>query len=205
MSARLHLTRDLLRNGTHVLITDVDNVFSRYVSPAGFLEDGYDVFHSFEMRYPMNIAAQFGFTICSGHQFLRSSEATLRFMDLVMKRCSRQKCDDQVVYNNVFFYDLNIKWDGIPNPNHPGALRINCSHVENDNQLVESVTGRSPVTNHTIKIWDRDFAWRVSASMGSPLIGDGSGLRRTCFDQNVASFLLTVHPFALLNQSWQGI
>ena len=96
MSARLHLTVDMLRNGTHLLITDVDNVFSRYVSLSGFLEEGYDAYHAFEMRYPVPIFNQFGFVICSGHQFLRSSEATLRFMDLVMKRCNREKCDDQV-------------------------------------------------------------------------------------------------------------
>ena len=35
MSARLRLTRDLLRNGTHLLVTDVDNVFSRHVPLRG--------------------------------------------------------------------------------------------------------------------------------------------------------------------------
>ena len=45
MSARLHLTQELLKNGTHLLITDVDNVFSRYVPLSGFLEEGYDVYH----------------------------------------------------------------------------------------------------------------------------------------------------------------
>ncbi len=45
MSARLHLTQELLKNGTHLLITDVDNVFSRYVPLTGFLEEGYDVYH----------------------------------------------------------------------------------------------------------------------------------------------------------------
>ena len=96
MSARLHLTVDMLRNGTHLLITDVDNVFSRYVPLSGFLEEGYDVYHAFEMRYPLNIFHQFGFVVCSGHQFIRSSPAALRFMDLVMNRCSNEKCDDQV-------------------------------------------------------------------------------------------------------------
>lgn len=74
-------------------------------------------------------------------------------------------CDDQVTYNHVFFYDLNVIWDGgIETPNHAGALRIHAPNTENDGLLVESVTGRSYVTNHTIKIWDRDFAWRVSSS-----------------------------------------
>mmetsp|Transcript_34780 Transcript_34780/g.83168 ORF Transcript_34780/g.83168 Transcript_34780/m.83168 type:complete len:367 (-) Transcript_34780:254-1354(-) len=165
MSARLHLTVDMLRNGTHLLITDVDNVFSRYVPLSGFLEEGYDVYHAFEMRYPVNIFNQFGFVVCSGHQFLRSTPATLRFMDLVMNRCNREKCDDQVTYNYVFFLDLDIQWDGMETPNNTHALRVNISEGENSKLLVESVTGRSNVTGHTIKIWDRDFAWRLAGAL----------------------------------------
>mmetsp|Transcript_14893 Transcript_14893/g.27092 ORF Transcript_14893/g.27092 Transcript_14893/m.27092 type:complete len:259 (-) Transcript_14893:345-1121(-) len=165
MSARLHLTMDLLRNGTHLLITDVDNIFSRHVPLYGFLEEGYDVYHAYEMRYPTFIYDQFGFVICSGHQFLRSSPEAIRFMDVVMKSCSGKKCDDQVTYNKVFFRELNIKWDNIDNPNHAGALRVNTTHPENNNLLVESVTGRSLLTNHTVKIWDRDFAWRLAGAI----------------------------------------
>eukprot|EP00571_Detonula_confervacea_P008432 CAMPEP_0172328226 /NCGR_PEP_ID=MMETSP1058-20130122/60242_1 /TAXON_ID=83371 /ORGANISM="Detonula confervacea, Strain CCMP 353" /LENGTH=348 /DNA_ID=CAMNT_0013045329 /DNA_START=327 /DNA_END=1373 /DNA_ORIENTATION=+ len=181
MSARLHFTQELLRNGTHVLITDVDNIFSRHVPLYGFLEEGYDVYHAFEMRYPVNIYNEFGFVICSGHQFLRSSPETLRFMDLVMARCRGAKCDDQVIYNLVFFYDLNIKWDNIDNPNHEGALRIKSPHPENGNLLVESVTGRSVTTNHTIKIWDRDFAWRLAGAASS---SEGSAIPDYCPSSN---------------------
>ena len=165
MAARLKLTTDLLRNGTHLLITDVDNVFSRHVPLHGFLEQGYDVYHAFEMFYPTWIYHIHGFVICSGHQFLRSSPETLNFMDLVMDRCRGKKCDDQNTYNEVFFWDLNITWDnnmGRSPATREGALRVNSTGPESNNLLVESATGRSPVTNHTIKIWDRDFAWRVS-------------------------------------------
>ena len=165
MSARLHFTLDQLRNGTHLLITDVDNVFSRHVPLYGFVNEGYDVYHAYEMWYPTNIASKFGFVVCSGHQFLRASPETIRFLELVIARCGGSMCDDQVTYNHVFFYDLNVIWDGgIETPNHAGALRIHAPNTENDGLLVESVTGRSSVTNHTIKIWDRDFAWRVSSS-----------------------------------------
>ena len=165
MSARLHFTMEQLKNGTHLLITDVDNVFSRHVPLYGFLEEGYDVYHAFEMRYPDHIYREFGFVICSGHQFLRSSPATLRFFDIMMDQCRGAKCDDQVEYNNVFFHYLKIEWDnmnGTTPDKRVGALRVNTTHPENANLLVESVTGRSSVTNHTIKIWDRDFAWRLA-------------------------------------------
>jgi hypothetical protein len=162
MSARLRFTLEQLRNGTHLLITDVDNVFSRHVPLHGFVKEGYDVYHAYEMYYPTDIYYQLGFVVCSGHQFLRSSPGTIRFLELVVQRCRWSKCDDQVTYNQVFFYDLNVTWDGIDSPNHTEAMRIDSTNAENANLLVESVTGRSPVTNHTIKIWDRDFAWRVS-------------------------------------------
>jgi len=35
----------LLKGGASLLISDVDNVFSRYVDLKGLLEEGYDVFH----------------------------------------------------------------------------------------------------------------------------------------------------------------
>lgn len=164
MAARLHLTMELLRNGTHLLVTDVDNVFSRYVPLYGFLDEGYDVFHAYEMRYPTYIFDEMGFVVCSGHQFLRSSPGTLRFMELMENRCKGDKCDDQVVYNEVFWRELNIEWDG-DGPTHDGALRLTGNNTENDGLLVESATGRSRTTNHTIKIWDRDFAWRLAGGI----------------------------------------
>jgi hypothetical protein len=71
-----------------------------------------------------------------------------------------------VIYNYVIFKQLNITWEGMASPNRTGALRVKSTVAENDNLLVESVTGRSLLTNHTIKIWDRDFAWRVSMVVG---------------------------------------
>lgn len=117
------------------------------------------------MRYPVPIFDQFGFVVCSGFQFLRSSPETLRFLDLVLQKCNGYKCDDQVTYNNVLFFDLDIQWDNYDSPNHEGALRVSSNIRENDGLLVESATGRSRVTNHTIKIWDRDFAWRLSGDI----------------------------------------
>ena len=100
----------------------------------------------------MDMYNEFGFVVCSGHQFLRSSPGTLKFMELMNKRCPYGKCDDQVTYNRVFHLDLKIDWDNMngTTPNkRVGALRVNTSHVENGNLLVESITGRSTVTNHT--------------------------------------------------------
>ena len=156
MAKRVELVRDLVRNGTHVLLTDVDNIFSRYMNLAGFVEEGYDVYHALEMRFPLTLYRKYGLVVCSGHLFFRSSEGTLRFLDKAVEKCG-DKCDDQVMYNNLF-WSLDIEWDGGDPPSHPGAMRIDAD--EDDGLLVESATGRARVTNHTFKIWDRDFAWR---------------------------------------------
>jgi len=96
-------------------------------------------------------------------------------MKIVLNDCASDKCNDQITLNSVLFNSLDVKWDN-GDPNHARALRINATgddgsspekqtnKAENNYLLVESVTGRSRVTNHTIKIWDRDFAWRVSNS-----------------------------------------
>lgn len=160
---------DMLRNGTHLLVTDIDNIFTRRVPLRGFLAEGYDVYHAYEMKFPLFLYDKYGFVICGGHSFFRSSPETLRFMDIVMKHCNKDKCNDQIMFNNVLFHELDIAWDGIDDPNHAGAMRLNTtgdafkSALGINNILVEGVTGRSKVTNHTIKIWDRDFAWRVSS------------------------------------------
>ena len=131
--------------------------------------------------YPLEIYKEQGFVVCSGHQFLRSSPATLRFMDLVMKFCRHARCDDQVTYNYVFAHDLNVVWDNMDTPNNDKALRIKSTNTENNGQLVEGATGRSSVTNHTIKIWDRDFTWRVSTLRGVFLVNSAFSSSLTIF------------------------
>lgn len=164
MAARVELVRDLVKNGTHVMLTDVDNVFSRYVNPVGFVEEGYDVYHAYELGYPTHLKRDHGFVICGGHHFFRSSDATIRYLDMAVNDCGG-KCDDQVVFNELL-WKLDIEWDG-EEPSHPGAKRIvsPAANTMNADLLVESATGRSRITNHTFKIWDRDFAWRLSGGI----------------------------------------
>jgi hypothetical protein len=163
-AARVKFARDMVKNGTHIMVTDVDNIFSRYVNPVGFIEEGYDVYHAYEMKYPLTLHRKHGFVVCGGHHFFRSSEETARFLDMAVKKCG-DKCDDQVMLNHLL-WQLEIEWDGGHPPSHPGAKRVSDEEYEmNNGHLVESATGRSRLTNHTIKIWDRDFAWRLSGGI----------------------------------------
>jgi len=70
-ASRVKFVRDMVKNGTHVLLTDVDAVFSRHVDPVGFVEEGYDVYHAYEMRYPKKVYHDHGFVINGGQHFFR--------------------------------------------------------------------------------------------------------------------------------------
>ncbi len=72
-------------------------------------------------------------------------------------------CDDQVRYNIALHYMLKMNWT--PNPNRANALRISSNNTENDGLLVESFTGVSDEINLKVKVWDRDFAWRLAGNI----------------------------------------
>jgi len=163
-SLRLQFTLEMLQNGTHVLVTDVDNIFNRYVPLAGFLEERFDVFHAYEMKYPMNLFQENGFVVCAGHQFIRSNSATISYLrDEVLGDCFKaNNCDDQVQYN-VALHKLRIHWNA--NPFGKDRIKISSNVKENDGLLVEQLTGTASLGDNVklrIKIWDRDFCWRLS-------------------------------------------
>ena len=138
------------------MICDDFNVFVRYVPLLDLYKDGYDVMHSYATGYPINVFQQMGFTVCSGHQWLRASNATLRFLDIVLRVCrSSEKCDDQVAYNTALAGPARITWDDGLEPNRPDAPRFGQQWL-----LMEQLTGLCQATNHSVKIWSRDFAFR---------------------------------------------
>jgi hypothetical protein len=164
-SLRLQFTLEMLQNGTHVLVTDVDTIFNRYVPLAGFLEERFDLMHMYEMKYPTNLFQENGFVVCAGHQFLRASPATIAYLrDEVLGDCIKENnCDDQVRYN-VALHKLRMLWSADPMGDE--RIKISSNVPENDGLLVEQLTGTATLgDNHdklSIKIWDRDFAWRLS-------------------------------------------
>ena len=113
---------DMLKNGTHVLVTDIDNIFNRYVPLHGFLEEGFDVYHTYEMKFPTHIYFKTRFVVCGGHSFSRASPETMRYMVIVFL----DKCNDQITLITVLFNSLDVKWDN-DDPNHAIALRINTT------------------------------------------------------------------------------
>lgn len=164
-SLRLQFTLEMLQDGTHVLLTDLDNIFNTYVPLVRFLEEQTDIIHAYEMKYPTNLYQQNGFVVCAGHQFLRASPATIAYLrDEVLGDCFKvNNCDDQVRYN-IALSNLQMRWD--PEPTGDDRLKISSNNPENDGLLVEGLTGSALLANDTlrIKIWERNFAWRLRAN-----------------------------------------
>eukprot|EP00977_Amphora_coffeiformis_P017943 scaffold6030_cov199-Amphora_coffeaeformis.AAC.7 len=159
---RIRYTIDQLRAGKSMLITDVDNVFLRHVPLADFYQDGYDIIHAYALAYPQKPYHQMGFTVCAGLQWLRATPETIAFLEIIQNLCETQKkmddkCDDQVAFNEALAGPARITWD--VEPNRTDSIRTPVLQGKLS-YLTETLTGRCTATNHTVKVWNRDFATR---------------------------------------------
>ncbi|MGK3756876.1 MAG: hypothetical protein ACI8RD_009190, partial [Bacillariaceae sp.] len=165
-----------LKNGISILLTDVDNLFHKYIN---FLDDDdnnndnnnndndffkYDVIHAYEGKSPIEIYDQIGFTINGGMNWLQSTPSAIKFVQILVDACGIM-CDDQIVLNHMIASKdvLDIQWDE-NQQQRPEILTINEHNKGLDGLVTMSRTGRSLKTNHTIKIWDRDTVFRGEAT-----------------------------------------
>lgn len=164
-----------LQQGYSVLLTDVDNVFSRYLPMSELEDSNVDVYHAYSTSYPTHVFEEMGLTVCGGMSWLRATAKVIRFvgslvnackcMPLVLekqlqdqntknnneKQCRDCSCDDQVVLNELLWKGKHkVIWDR--NLSKPKSL---------DDYQWESMTGVSSKTKHRIQIWDRNIAYRA--------------------------------------------
>lgn len=165
-----------LKLGNHVLLTDVDNIFSSYYSMTELELSEYDVYHALETRHPEDVWNYQGFVFCGGMGWFRSSPRTIRFMEEMVYQCGME-CDDQEVLNGIIAYVLRVSWNRTgddhdsltPENEETNARDPNLGdHFKRLAGLVtKGFTGYSVTTGIKIKVWDRDFAYRGS---NEPLI-----------------------------------
>eukprot|EP00980_Cylindrotheca_fusiformis_P028260 scaffold22589_cov138-Cylindrotheca_fusiformis.AAC.23 len=151
-----------LEQGTNVLLTDADNIFSRYIDLQAEMEEKYptvDVWHAYATKYPNKVFLKQGFTVCGGMSLWRASKAGIEFARLIQYACGIM-CDDQRVLNNLLL-DINMTWGWT---DATLASRISNNSVSVDQRFVGLPTlgllGSSSVTGHKARVWDRDFAFR---------------------------------------------
>eukprot|EP00751_Fragilariopsis_kerguelensis_P030754 CAMPEP_0170909076 /NCGR_PEP_ID=MMETSP0735-20130129/2299_1 /TAXON_ID=186038 /ORGANISM="Fragilariopsis kerguelensis, Strain L26-C5" /LENGTH=395 /DNA_ID=CAMNT_0011305549 /DNA_START=189 /DNA_END=1376 /DNA_ORIENTATION=- len=164
-----------LQLGYNVLLTDVDNVFVRYIDLYDEFENNnsnnnalYDSYHAYAgtvNAFPRNIYKEVGFTICGGMTFLRaSSKGVLEIVKALVERCGCQttlychcSCDDQVVLNGMLLMDpspYKIQWD---NPTNNTIIPTKEDDI-NWEEMTGTVT--TTVGSHRVKIWNRHVAFR---------------------------------------------
>lgn len=161
-----------LKLGNHILLTDVDNIFTSYYDMNELEESEYDVYHALETKHPTDVFRHQGFVFCGGMAWFRSSPRTIRYIEEMVHRCGME-CDDQVLLNQILAYDLGIQW------NRTGAEHLQVTtHTHDTNVTIDGLgnhfdrivgivtkgfTGYSQAIGLKIKVWDRDFAYRGKA------------------------------------------
>ena len=167
MAVRWRYLVSQLEQGIHILLTDVDNIFSRYIDvDATFLEPvndkhRVDVWHAYATKFPPSVFASQGFVVCSGMSWWRASPQALAFAKIIHGKCG-DLCDDQRVLNQVMSNGqvLGMNWEITP--------EVTGSRLSNETEPVPGFVGLyqapmfgvSNVTGHRAGIWSRDFAYR---------------------------------------------
>jgi Nucleotide-diphospho-sugar transferase len=126
MAVRWKYLLQQLQQGMHILLTDVDNIFTSYHDPAmssssssssspgpNHQQYNIDVWHAYATKYPRRTFAVQGFVVCSGMSWWRSSPASIHYAELMQKACG-EMCDDQRVLNALMEQQLNMTWDWTP-------------------------------------------------------------------------------------------
>jgi Nucleotide-diphospho-sugar transferase len=173
-----------LKAGYHVLITDVDNIFSKYHPMSEMEASEFDVFHALENKHPTKVYEAMGFVVCGGMGWFRSSPTTIQFIQLIVDRCG-DCCDDQVVLNSILAFDMGMQWN--LTDWHKSFRTKNTNQTKLDGLLTKSFTGVSNTTGHKVKLWDHEFAYRGA---NDPVV---------CPVNNWVSM-----PFVIFESRWQG-
>jgi hypothetical protein len=161
-----YILRQLQQNH-NVLLTDVDNVFVRYLDMSEFENSQYDSYHAYAGTvdgFPRNIYKKIGFTICGCTSWLRgSSPGVIELVKAMVARCGCEttlnchcSCDDQVLMNSMMLTEplYKVKWD---DNNSSSNVKI---PMKEEDMNWNSMTGTIPKTGHRVKIWDRHTAFR---------------------------------------------
>lgn len=175
-----------LKAGYHILLTDVDNIFSKYHPMSNFEQSKYNVFHALETKHPTAVFDTMGFVVCGGMGWYRSTPGTIQFIQRMVDRCG-DRCDDQIILNKLLAEEIQwalTDW-------HKSFRTIHPNHSRLDGLLTRGFSGVSTMTSttehHTIMVWDRDFAYR------------GENDPTVCPVENWVSM-----PFVTYTSRWEG-
>ena len=155
-----------LKNGHHILLTDADNIFLRYMPMSIMETSNYDVYHSYCADYPVRFVSM-GFVVCGGMTWLRSSKESIRYVESILQQCGWDGMDNDdgaELYGNP----ANISRANTiatPAEYYPPVLPMKAKAAKCDDQQVINSKFFSNTLNYT---WDTN-----ENTLGKPKVEDG--------------------------------
>lgn len=164
MAVRWKYLLQKLENGMHVVLTDVDNIFTRFVDVDQEIashETDVDVWHAYATKFPRKAFSKQGFCVCSGISWWRASPGGKK-MARVMRDTCGDMCDDQRELNNLLSSSpaLNMTWQWTEEVRQSRLTNKTTNDPRFLGLPTAELSGHSDVTGHKAKIWNRDFAFR---------------------------------------------
>ncbi len=159
-----YLLQQLEQKGMHVVLTDVDNIFTRYIDvdqEFTHKDTDVDVWHAYATKFPRKAFSQQGFCVCSGMSWWRASPGGIQFARLMRNTCG-DMCDDQRELNNLLSTSplLNMTWHWTEEAKQSRIANLTTNDPRFLGLPTVGISGRSYITGHQARIWDRDFAFR---------------------------------------------
>lgn len=232
MASRWKFLLSQLKLGIHILLTDVDNIFTRFIDMEEEFANRYypynttiintynsssaeasqvastniDIFHAYATKFPLGVYNKQRFVVCSGMSWWRGNSPRSIHMAEIMHRTCGVQCDDQTVLNRLLIDEVSVQmtWEW---PDHVKKSRlVDPTDQRFDGILTRGMVGRSNITQHIAKIWDRDFAFRGPLEFSSDentnltdTISSGSGSGGSKNNQQGSSSLLSSLPCPITN------
>jgi Nucleotide-diphospho-sugar transferase len=161
-----------LKLGNHILITDVDNIFSSYYDMNNLELSEFDVYHALETKHPEDVFRYQGFVFCGGMGWFRASPPTIQYVQEMVTQCG-DVCDDQILLNRLVAYVFQVQWHRNSTSHQDVTVQTKDTNVTIDRLgnhferlvglVTKGFTGYSTSTGVQIHVWDRDFAYRGKA------------------------------------------
>ncbi len=161
---RIEYCLEQLKKGQSLLLTDVDNIFRKYVPLSEFQDSSYDAIFALEQRFPEPWFEKQGFVFCGGMTFLKATDKTIEIMEQLLQDCDggTKRCDDQKEWN-ILLHN-NMHWDVDVKSARKGKTKTSHDLLQDGFEGISTGIGKG----FRAKVWDRDFAWRANFEESCP-------------------------------------
>jgi hypothetical protein len=165
-AARWHYILRQLVSGKHILTTDAASgmTIHRHLAMSQLEVSEFDAYHAFSggvPSFPSHYFWRFGFTLCSGMSWFRSTPSVIDFVREIASQCNcaeeilhcRCLCNDQQVLNRIMLENdsgYRILWD------RTAVQQLSQGPPKSfEDQSWHGMSGVCNKTGHRVQVWDR--------------------------------------------------